>query len=349
MARGRDCSNPDPEPFTFQGNTRNRRRGGPMRVTVIAGGVGGARYLKGLSDYAHTLLNNDDQIQITAIVNVGDDMWMNGLRITPDLDSIMYTLAGENDADRGWGRKNETERISQELSAYGLGNEWFTLGDLDFATHIARSSLLRDGHSLSTVTSHLCARWDIGVSLIPVTNDEVETRVHIREGETLHFQQWWVQHRASLPVEKFEFHRAESAAPSPGVIEAILETDRVIIAPSNPVVSVAPVFAIPGVGDAIRTTTAPVIGVSPIIGGKVVRGMADSCLRAIGVKPDACDVALHYGARSRGGLIDAWLVDTVDSPGLPILASAGLRAKAVPLWLTSQQASMQLAQETLMV
>ena len=314
-----------------------------MRVVVVAGGVGGARFLRGLRES----LRGDPDAEITAVVNVADDAWMNGLRVTTDLDSIMYTLAGENDEERGWGRRGETERISPELEAYGLGVPWFTLGDLDFATHIARTSLLREGLPLSAATARLCARWELGVRLLPATDEEVETRVHTADGRDLHFQEWWVRHRAKVQAERFEFRGAESAAAAPGVLESIAQADRVILAPSNPVVSIGAVLAVTGIREAILRTPARVVGVSPIIAGSVVRGMADACLSAIGVETSAAAVGLHYGARSRGGLLDGWLVDTTDSAALPALAAADLTARAVPLWMSDLERSRQLASDAL--
>lgn len=320
-----------------------------MNIVVIAGGVGGARFLRGLREHAREDLGIRASDHITAVVNVCDDMWLSGLRITPDLDSIMYTLAGENDDDRGWGRIGETERVSAELEAYGLGHEWFTLGDLDIGTHIARSALLREGMSLTEVTARLCERWDIGVRMLPATDDEVETRVHTVDGADLHFQEWWVRHRAKRLAQRFEFRGADVADPSTAVTDAIAHADRVILAPSNPVVSVGAVFAISGIAEALRETSARVVGVSPIIGGSVVRGMADACLSAIGVETDAAAVGLHYGARSAGGLIDAWLVDTVDAAAVPSLEQAGITANAVPLWMSDLELSRQLAVEAIRV
>ncbi|MCU1469870.1 MAG: 2-phospho-L-lactate transferase [Glaciihabitans sp.] len=276
--------------------------------------------------------NGGSTASVTAIVNTGDDMWLAGLRIAPDLDSIMYTLAGDNDEERGWGRIGETERVSGELRAYGVGWPWFTLGDLDLGTHIARSSYLRDGLTLAEATACITARWDLGVRLLPVTNDEVETHVETAEG-TMHFQEWWTRHRASLPALAFVQQNVAGSSPAPGVLEAIATADVVLVAPSNPVVSIGTILGIPGVRDAVAATAAPVVGVSPIIGGSVVRGMADACLTAIGVATAADAVAVHYGSRSTGGILDAWLVDDVDAGLVDGIEAAGIRARAVPLWM----------------
>jgi LPPG:FO 2-phospho-L-lactate transferase len=283
---------------------------------------------------------------VTAIVNTGDDAWVAGVRIAPDLDTIMYTLAGQNDTRRGWGRVGETERVSAELEAYGVGWPWFTLGDLDLGTHLARTSLLRDGLGLTEATRRIAGRWDLGIELLPATEDEFETQVELEDGRVIHFQEWWVRYRAELPARGFRQSRP-SAAAAPGVLEAIAEADLVLIAPSNPVVSIGPILQVDGIRDAVRARRAPVIGVSPIIGGAVVRGMADACLRTIGVETSAEAVGLLHGARSGGGVLDGWLVDTVDAAAVPTLTAAGLRAAAVPLWMRDEALSLALAREAI--
>jgi LPPG:FO 2-phospho-L-lactate transferase len=315
-----------------------------MKITVIAGGVGGARFLLGMRAAAPSH-------ELRAIVNTGDDMWLAGLRITPDLDSIMYALAGVNDTERGWGRVGETERVSAELAAWGVGWPWFTLGDLDLGAHISRTSWLREGLPLSTVVERLTARWPLGVRLLPATDDEVETHVIVADGASgersgerdLHFQEWWTRHRAALPALRFESRGREQASPAPGVLDAIADADLIVLAPSNPVVSIGTVVDIPGIRQALRDAAAPIVGVSPIIGGAVVRGMADACLTAIGVDTSAGAVAMHYGARSDGGLLDAWLVDDVDAGVVDELRTAGIAAQAVPLWMRDEESSSALA------
>jgi LPPG:FO 2-phospho-L-lactate transferase len=281
--------------------------------------------------------------ELTAIVNTGDDMWLSGLRIAPDLDSITYTLAGENDEVRGWGRVGETERVSGELRAYDVGWPWFTLGDLDIGTHLARTSMLRDGLTLAEATDRITSRWPLGVHLIPATNNEVETHVVTEDGAELHFQEWWTRHRATLPVARFVQKNVESASPAPGVVESIMTADVVLLAPSNPVVSIGTILGIPGIRAALRATRAPVVGVSPIIDGSVVRGMADACLTAIGVATGAEAVALHYGQRASGGVIDAWLLGEEDASLAPAVEAAGIRASVVPLWMRDADTSAALA------
>ncbi|MCU1424290.1 MAG: hypothetical protein JWM51_581 [Microbacteriaceae bacterium] len=312
---------------------------------MLSGGVGGARFLRGVRAHVQRSLPH---AEITAIVNTGDDMWLTGLRIAPDLDSIMYTLAGENDEVRGWGRVGETERVSGELRAYGVGWPWFTLGDLDIGTHITRSHWLREGVPLSEVTRRLTSRWDLGVRLIPATDDEAETHVVV-DGGDLHFQEWWTKHRAALTARAFVHQGVEKARPAPGVLEAIAEADVILVAPSNPVVSIGTIIDIPGIREAIAVAPGTVVGASPIIAGTVVRGMADVCLTAIGVATSAEAVALHYGARSAGGLLDAWLVDDADAAALPALEAAGIAASAVPLWMRDTDTSAQIAADALAV
>lgn len=320
-----------------------------MKITVLSGGVGGARFLRGLRHHLREALPDGaggTTAEITAVVNTGDDMWLSSLRIAPDLDSIMYTLAGANDEVRGWGRIGETERVSAELHAYGVGWPWFTLGDLDLGTHIARSHFLRSGLTLSEATARITDRWNLGVTLLPVTDDEVETHVVTDEG-SMHFQEWWTRHRASLPARRFEQQNVSTATPAPGVLEDIAGTDVILVAPSNPVVSIGTILGIPGVRRALVEASAPIVGVSPIIQGSVVRGMADACLTAIGVETSAAAVALHYGSRTSSGLLDTWLVDDSDADAVAALAADGITALAVPLWMRDLETSTRLAADAL--
>lgn len=316
-----------------------------MNITVLSGGVGGARYLRGLRS-AVASLGGDHTI--TAVVNTGDDMWLTGLRIAPDLDSIMYTLAGANDEERGWGRIGESERVSAELRAYGVGWPWFTLGDLDIGTHLTRTSMLRDGLPLSEATARITARWDLGVTLLPATDDEVETHVVVDDdGTQMHFQEWWTRHRAALRARAFVQRGVEPSAPAPGVLDAISSADVILVAPSNPVVSIGTILGIPGIREALAAASAPIVGVSPIISGSVVRGMADACLQAIGVSTAADAVALHYGSRASGGLLDAWLIDEADAALAPAIEAAGIRALVVPLWMRDPATSEALGAASL--
>src|SRR3954463_3105706 len=246
------------------------RKDEPMRIVVLSGGIGGAKFLVGVRAHARAI-----GADVTAVVNVGDDVRLHGLQICPDLDSVMYTLGGAHDPDRGWGRVGETWVVKEELAAYGVEPSWFGLGDKDTATHLVRTQMLNAGYPLSAVTAALCARWQPGVTLLPATDDRLETHVVVDvEGErkAIHFQEWWVRYRGDLPTHRFVFVGAENAKPAPGVVEAINSADVVLVAPSNPVVSIAPILAVPGVREAVATGPAPVVGVSPIIGDSPIRG-----------------------------------------------------------------------------
>jgi LPPG:FO 2-phospho-L-lactate transferase len=320
-----------------------------MRITVLAGGVGGARFLLGVRQYLRDA-DLDAASHLTAIVNTADDLWLAGLRITPDLDSILYALAGVNDTERGWGRAGDSEVVNTELAAWGVAWPWFTLGDLDIAASVARTSWLRNGVPLTEVVARLAARWDLGARLLPATGDEAETIVHLArptdDGRAeLHFQEWWVRYRAALPATRFEVRGAATATPGDGVLDAIADADLVLFAPSNPVVSIGPILEIPGIRDALRGTSAKVVGVSPIIAGAVVRGMADACLAAIGVETSADAVARLYGSRAAGGLLDGWLVDAADAGVVAGLAADGIPTWAVPLWMTEPSVTAQMVRE----
>ena len=308
-----------------------------MKITVLSGGVGGARFTRGL------LALVGSAHEITVIANTGDDMWLHGVRVCPDLDTLMYTLGGAVHEDQGWGRRGESRRVSDELAGYDLGWEWFTLGDLDLATHLARTELLRRRLPLSAVTAQLATRWQPGVTLLPMTDDEVETQVVLEDGREIHFEEWWVRHRAAIPARRFVQTNLATSTPAPGVLDALTTADVVVIPPSNPVVSVGTILAIPGIRDALTSTDAPVVGVSPVVGGSPVRGMADACLTAIGVETTALAVAEHYGRRADGGILDAWLVDEVDADAAAILSSRGWTSRAVPALMTDVSTAARLA------
>jgi LPPG:FO 2-phospho-L-lactate transferase len=298
-----------------------------MRIVVLAGGVGGARFLSGVKAW-------NEGGSVTAVVNVGDNVTMHGLTICPDLDTVMYTLGGGNDRQKGWGRAGESWVVKEELAAYGSRQSWFGLGDRDLATHLVRTGMLAAGRTLSEATAELCRRWDLGVELLPASDDHFETHVVTPDG-TMHFQEWWVRHRGGPDVVRFEFDGAATATAAPGVLAAIAGADLVLVGPSNPVVSTGAILAVPGVRDAIVKSPAPVIGVSGIIGDAPVLGMADRCLRAVGVECSAAGVGGLYGARSSGGLLDGWLVDTVDA-GTVV---DGVPVRAVPLWMRDDDAT----------
>ncbi|MEI4272111.1 2-phospho-L-lactate transferase [Klenkia sp. LSe6-5] len=311
-----------------------------MRIVVVAGGIGGARFLLGVRAAA-------PDAAITAVVNTGDDATMHGLRICPDLDSVMYTLGDGIDPVRGWGRRGESWVVKDELAAYGAEPTWFGLGDRDLATHLVRTRMLDAGYPLSEVTAALAQRWQPGVELVPMSDQRVETHVLVDDPGTgrrqaIHFQEWWVRHRAEPEPHAFVQVGVDVARPAPGVVEALAAADAVLLAPSNPVVSIGTVLGVPGLREALLASPARIVGLSPIVGGAPVRGMADRCLPAIGVEVSAEGVGRHYGARSAGGLLDAWLVhedDTADVPGVDV--------RAVPLLMTDPAATQAMAQAAL--
>lgn len=316
-------------------------------ITVLSGGVGGARFTRGLLSY---LARVEHQTEVTVIVNTGDDMWLHGVRVCPDLDTMMYTLAGVVDESQGWGRAEESSTVAQDLLKYDLGWEWFTLGDRDLATHLARTELLRSGLPLSAVTRRLSTRWDLGVTLLPMTDSEVETMVLMAgagpEAErTVHFEQWWVKYRANVAAERFIQTNVDQSGPAAGVIAAIASADVVLLPPSNPVVSVGTILGVPGIAESLAATQAPVVGVSPIIGGAAVRGMAEACLKTIGVTTSAKAVAHYY--RDRFGILDGWLVDNVDESAVDELSTHGIQTRAVSLWMSDVPKTQELAREAL--
>ncbi|MFF5176029.1 2-phospho-L-lactate transferase [Micromonospora sp. NPDC000089] len=312
-----------------------------MRIVVLTGGIGGARFLLGVRAYAREV-----GAEVTAVVNVGDDLYLHGLKVCPDLDSVLYTLGGGADRERGWGRQDETWTVKQELAAYGAEPTWFGLGDRDIATHLVRTTMLGGGYPLSAVTEALATRWQPGVRLLPATDDRLETHVvaDLDGGQrAIHFQEWWVRYRADVPTHRFVFVGAETAKPAPGVREALAAADVVLLAPSNPVVSVAPILAVPGLREAVTAGPARVVGVSPIIGGAPVRGMADRCLAVLGAECSAAGVGRLYGGRGDGGLLDGWLVAPEDDQAVV----PGVTVRSAPLRMTDEAATAAMVRATM--
>lgn len=326
-----------------------------MRITALAGGVGGARFLRGLR--AH--LDADPALaetEVTVIGNTGDDITLFGLRVCPDLDTLMYTLGGGIDESQGWGRVGDTRTVQGELAAYGAHPQWFGLGDLDFATHIARSQWLGNGMELSAVTARLGQRWGLDrrrVRLLPMSDEPVETYVVIDDPtadrstkgteagaglRAVHFQEWWVGMGAAPPARAFHAVGIDLATPAPGVLDAIRHADVVLLPPSNPVVSIGIVLSVPGVRDAMRGTSAPVVGVSPIVSEAPVRGHADACLRALGLPTTPAAVAGLYA-----DFLDGWLV----APGEEHPAPDGVTVAARPLLMRDPDSAARLAGDAL--
>lgn len=320
-----------PAPLACRGSSVTKER--PV-YAVLAGGVGAARFLRGLTAAV-------DPAEVVAIVNVGDDLSLHGLRICPDLDSITYWLAGVVHPEQQWGRADESHVVAGELRRFGHDG-WFTLGDRDLATHLHRSQRLREGASLSQATDEIRRAFGVDVRLLPVTDDPFETRIHTQDGRDLHFQEYWVRERARPDVARIVFDGASGSKPAPGVIEALLDAEVVLVAPSNPAVSVDPILAVPGVLDALRQTRAPIVGVSPIIGGAVVRGMAHRLLPALGAEVSAAGVAAHYG-----DLLDGWVIDEVDAALVPTIEAAGPRCVAAETLMDDLDVAASLARTCL--
>jgi LPPG:FO 2-phospho-L-lactate transferase len=257
----------------------------------------------------------------------------------------MYTLGDGIDLERGWGRREETWSVRTELAEYGVEPTWFGLGDRDIATHLVRTQMLDSGYPLSAVTEALCRRWQPGVRLLPMTDDRVETHVAVADPDApsgrrvIHFQEYWVRLRASVPAEALVFVGLDESTPGPGVLDAITDADLVVLPPSNPVVSVGTILGVPRVREAIRSTAAPVVGISPIIGTSHVRGMAEQMLTSVGVEVSAAAVGLHYGSRADGGVLDAWLVADTDAAQVQRVLDGGLACAAAPLLMTDVDAT----------
>jgi LPPG:FO 2-phospho-L-lactate transferase len=275
-----------------------------MEVVALAGGIGAGKFLRGL-------VRAVPASSVTAVVNTGDDVVIHGLRVSPDLDSVTYWMGDAFDRDRGWGRREETFRATEELRAFGAHDAWFGLGDLDLATHLFRTPQLAAGVPLSAVTERVAARFGIQARLLPMSDDTVTTRIGVVESGVeidLHFQEYWVARRARDEVKSFRFEGVEDARPGPGVLAAIETADVVVICPSNPVVSVGPILAVPGVRDAVAARRDRVVGISPIVGGAPLAGMADRLMPVAGL-----EVTALGAARSYGDLLAAWVVDNADA------------------------------------
>ena len=281
----------------------------PRRVTVLAGGVGGARLADGVSRAA-------PGSQLTVIVNVGDDFEWQGLRVSPDLDTVLYTLAGR-EGEQGWGLAGDSTVVLEELAALG-GEAWFRIGDRDLATHLRRTALLRAGRPLSAVTAELASALGVGARLLPVTDDPHPTLIATAE-EELAFQEYFVRRRQRDEVRGVRFPGAEGARPAPGVLAAIEEADLLLVAPSNPFVSIAPLLAVAGVRGAIEAARAPRLAVSPIVGGEAVKGPAAAMLRSLGHEVSALGVA-----RLLVGLCDVFVLDEADRRLAPAVGELGL-------------------------
>lgn len=305
-----------------------------MKVAVLCGGVGAARLLRGVIQ----IVSGPD---LVAIVNVGDDTELHGLHISPDLDTIVYTLAGAVSAERGWGLEGETWQAMDMLAKYG-GVDWFSLGDRDLGTHLYRTHRLREGALLHEVSREIAAAWNLDLDLVPVTNDPLRTLVTtIDEGE-IPFQEYFVRRHHDVVVTAVRFEGASDALPAPGVLDALSLADRVIIAPSNPVVSIDPVLAVPGVSEALEARRDDVIAVSPIIGGKALKGPAGRLLVELGREASSTAVAEWYRA-----VVGTLVIDVVDADLAPAIEALGVRCIVAPTIMSDPHTTANLARRLL--
>jgi LPPG:FO 2-phospho-L-lactate transferase len=306
-------------------------------LVALAGGVGAARFLRGL-------LRVRDPGDLVVVGNTADDLRMHGLAVSPDLDSVAYTLAGLADEQRGWGLAGETWNVREALVRLGEPG-WFALGDRDIATHLLRTRLLQEGSTLTEATAELGRRLGVPVRLLPMSDQRVETRVEVDGPDgplDLGFQEYWVGRGARDPVRAVRFEGVERARPAPGVLEAIAGAEGIVLCPSNPVVSIAPILAVPGIREAVLAAPCRVVAVTPIVGGAPVRGMADKLLPAWGVEVSAAGVAGLYA-----GLADAFVLDVVDADQAPAVADLGLEPVVVPTVMRTLEDAATLAKAAL--
>jgi LPPG:FO 2-phospho-L-lactate transferase len=318
---------------------------GAPHVAVLAGGVGAARLLAGMVQAVPPEL-------VTAIVNVGDDLELHGLHISPDIDTVVYTLADAIDPERGWGLRDETWTTMASLDRYG-GDTWFRLGDQDLATHLYRSQRLADGAALSTITAEIAAAWKLGLHVVPVTDGRLRTRIMLAPDpavtggagggsfeapDEVAFQEYFVRRQHSVPVSAVRFDTDVDIRPAPGVLEAIMTADVVVIAPSNPIVSIGPVVAVPGVRNAVRQRRESVIAVSPIVGGKALKGPADRMLRELGHEPSVVGVARLYAP-----LAGTLVIDEADRALAENVEAAGLRCVVTDTIMRDRAAAAALS------
>jgi LPPG:FO 2-phospho-L-lactate transferase len=307
-------------------------------LTALAGGVGAARFLRGLVDVVPPDV-------VTAVVNTGDDDEFHGLHVSPDLDSVTYTLAGAQNAETGWGLAHETFHAMDGLERYGRPT-WFRLGDRDLATHLHRTERLRDGAPLSTVTTEIASAWGLRTHLLPMSDDRVATRITVRtaDGDTeeLAMQDWFVRRRAEPPVVSVRFDGAERAAPAPGVLAALEAAETILVCPSNPVISIGPILAVPGIRDLLIRRRDRVVGVSPIIAGRPVKGPADRLMGPLGIEVSCVGVARVYR-----DFCSALVIDAADAAHASSVEALGVRAVVADTLMRDARVAAALARETL--
>jgi len=304
-----------------------------MKVAVLSGGGGGARFLRGVVAAV-------DPADVTAIVNVGDDLEVLGLSVSPDLDSVLYALAGLADEERGWGRADETWNALSTVESLG-GEAWFRLGDRDLGLHVVRTQALRNGESLSAVTARLAAALELETSVIPATDESLRTRLDTPNG-SFEFQQWFVARAHRDPVDRVRYQGASDARPAPGVLEALHEAELILIAPSNPFVSIGPILAVERIRAALERRRVPCVAVSPLIGGKAVKGPAATMLERLEGGVSAAHVAQCYP-----GLIDALVLDEADAAEADGVAELGIRPLVTKTLMRDADARRALAEAAL--
>jgi LPPG:FO 2-phospho-L-lactate transferase len=303
-------------------------------ICALAGGVGAARFLRGLVE----VVPADD---VTAVVNTGDDTDLHGLHISPDLDTVVYTLAGAINPETGWGLVDETWRVMASLEQLG-GITWFRLGDRDLATHCYRTQRLSEGATLHQVTEELCRSWGVGVRVIPMSDDPVRTHLHLVDGPEVGFQEYFVRLGHSVPVRGVRFAGSETARPAPGVVDALGGAERVVVCPSNPVVSIDPILSVPGLREQLRAVRERVVGISPIIAGAALKGPADRLLRELGFESSVVGVARWY-AEWMGTLV----IDEADADLAADVVAEGVRCVVAPTVMSSVERAATLAQAVL--
>jgi LPPG:FO 2-phospho-L-lactate transferase len=299
-------------------------------IAALAGGVGAARLLGGLTRVVPPR-------DITVVVNTGDDTVLHGLHVSPDLDTVTYSLAGVVNPESGWGLKGETWAAMEALERYG-GETWFRLGDRDLATHLYRTQRLRDGASLSAVASEVGASWGVGPRLLPMSDDPVRTQVTLADGGDVEFQDYFVRRRHAVEVRAVRFEGAESARPAPGVVEAIETATTVVVCPSNPIVSIGPILAVPGIEEAIARRRAATVAVSPIVAGAAIKGPADRLLTELGHESSVVGVARLYAP-----LASTLVVDEADAALSDRVEDEGLRCVIAPTVMSSPEVAAALA------
>ena len=309
-----------------------------MKVTALAGGIGAGKFLRGL---VRAVAPGD----VTVVVNTGDDIAMHGLHVSPDLDSVTYWLGDVFDRERGWGRRDETFRATEELRSFDPDRAWFNLGDLDLATHLFRTNLLAGGRTLSDATAAIASRFGVESRMLPMSDDPVATRiVVVSDGAELdlHFQEYWVRRGGRDEVKAIRYEGAEHARPAPGVLEAVADADAIVLCPSNPVASIGPILAVPGIRDGLSARRADVVGVSGIVAGAPLAGMADRLMPAAGAEVSAAGAAACYE-----GILGAWVVDDADRASIARIEATGVRVGATDSIMTDDAKAEAVARVAL--